>query len=159
MPGILAQFPDLTGLLNSHVLLAGGLRSVADPLPLDPTTLTRNLAAGLDALDGSVPTDPQALIAPMQAALASLGGAFPKDLPAFRELSDGISRALPIIEPAREILASGGGLRDLREVVFEKAGNPDVFINGLLAELPKFIPADAIEVLKTFIDTIRDFEA
>src|SRR5262245_4568681 len=147
MPGILSQFPDLTGLLNSRSLLVDGLRNASAPIPLDPSSLTGNVTAGLDALGNVVPSDPQALIAPLKAALASLAAVFPQQqLPDLGDLSNGLSRALTIIEPAREILTSEGGFRDLKEIVFQQAGDPIEFVNGIVAEFAKVIPADAVEV-------------
>jgi hypothetical protein len=158
--GILTQLPDLTEVLNKRGVLVASFRAVTEQLPMDPGSLTSNLTDGLEELGDAIPTNPQALTGALQSSLGSLADLFPKDkLPALQDLSNGLSQALSIVAPAREILASGNGLRDLREVIFEKAGDPNAFISNLLAELSKFIPADAVEVLQNFISTLKDFEA
>ena len=130
------------------------------PYLLDPSRLTGNLTAGLNALGKAVPSNPQDFVGPLQTALTSLAGAFPKEqIPALRDITNGISQALAIVAPARDILASGSGLRDLQEIVFENAGDPNAFLSGVIAEITKAIPADSVEILKTFLSTLRDFEA
>ena len=160
MPGILEQFPDLTGVLNGRSSLVDGLRGVTGAIPLDPSSLTGSLTAGINALGNAIPSDPQDFVAPLQAALTSLAGTFPKEqFPALRDITSGISQALAVVAPARDILASGNGLRDLQDIVFENAGDPNAFLNSLIAEITKAIPADSVEILKTFLSTLRDFEA
>jgi hypothetical protein len=160
MAGILTQLPDLTEVLNNRAALLARLRGVTDPLPIDPATLTANLTEGLGALRAAVPSDPQALVAPLQTAFAALQQSFPSgQLGAVQELAAGLSQGFTVIEPAREVLASGDGLRDLREVIFEKAGDPSVMVGRLLQEVTRLIPGDSVEVLQTFVTTLREFEA
>ena len=160
MAGILEQFPDLTAVLNGRSSLVDSLRGVSGAVPLDPSSLTGNLTAGITALGSAIPSNPQDFVAPLQAALTSLAGAFPKEqFPALGTITNGMSQALAVVAPARDILASGGGLRDLQEIVFENAGDPNAFLGGVIAEITKAIPADSVEILKTFISTLRDFEA
>lgn len=158
--GILNQFPDLTEVLNDRGALVNGLRRVTDPLPIDPGTLTVDLTEGLAQLKDAIPSDPQAFIAPLLTAFGSLAALISTEKPpALKDLADGLARTLAIVAPAREILIGENGLRDLREIVFEKAGNPDALINALLAELTRLIPAESVEVLKNFVATLKDFEA
>ena len=101
MAGILTQFPDLTEVLNNRGALLERLRGVSDPVPIDPATLTANLAEGLDVLRTAVPSDPQTLVAPLQTAIAALQQVFPKGpLGPVHELAGGLSRAFAVIEPA-----------------------------------------------------------
>jgi phage shock protein A len=158
--GILSQFPDLTQVLDVQVDVSAKFSTATTPLE-HPETLTQTLSNGISAVRTVIPADLTTLGKPIAASIASLSGTLETPtIPALQTFESGLADIQSLLAPAKAaFLAEDGHLLDLKSAVFARSGDPEQFINSLLAQFQTIIPLESIQLLQTFIATLQQFEA
>jgi phage-related protein len=157
MPATLA-LPDLSSLTDSRDGILGAVEQVVDVLPGDPAQLLSGLTDGTGSLE--VALDVGSLTGGVTDALGGLTSALPSgSLPELQELLTAVSGALGSLEPLKQALTHNGDLLDLKSLALQQTGDPTARITEALGHLTNVIPADAIQTLETFIETLTGFES
>jgi hypothetical protein len=158
--GILSQLPSLTSVLEAQETLTNRFSTLTATLPDDTGSLISPLTTGLGSLAEAIPDEPAVLLVPLETDfnqfLEQLSTA---QIPAIQTFQAQFTEVFEILAPLQDVLASTDGLRDLRDVVFEQAGDPIALVNSLIAEFNALIPTESLEVLQTFVSTLQAFEA
>ncbi|ASC72318.1 hypothetical protein XM38_032750 [Halomicronema hongdechloris C2206] len=158
--GILSQLPSLTSAIDAQETLTNGFSTLTATLPDDTSSLIAPLTTGLGSLAEAIPDEPAALVAPLETSFDQfLEQLSAGQIPAIQTFQAQFTEVFDILAPLQDVLASADGLRDLRDVVFEQAGDPISLVNSLIAEFNTLIPTESLEVLQTFVNTLQTFEA
>jgi uncharacterized protein YukE len=159
MPATLA-LPDLSSLGSSRDGILGAVEQVAHALPSDPADLISALTGGAGSLDDALGLDPSTLAGGVTDALHGLTAALPTgSLPELQQLLGALSGALGGLDPLKQALTHDGDLLDLKSLALQQTGDPVSRITDALAPLTNIFPADAIQTLETFVETVTTFEA
>jgi hypothetical protein len=150
--------PDLSSLVDSRDGILGAVDQVVDALPADPKQLVSGLTGGTSSLKVALDVGP--LTGGATDALGGLTGALPSgSLPELQELLAAVSGALGGLEPLKQALTHDGDLLDLKSLALQQTGDPTARITEALGHLTNVIPADAIQTLETFVETLTGFES
>ena len=157
--GILSQLPGLSDAITARGDVRTVLESLVGELPVDPAMLTETITEAIDAVEDLASGDVGALAAPLETAVKALQEAFPEgNFDVITTFIDRFKEIVELLEPVREVLLSENGLKDIKEVVYDLAGDPAAFIQNILAQFTRFIPSEDIQLLESFANVLRNFE-
>ncbi len=154
------SLPDLSSLTGSRDGVLGAIQAIGSALPDDPSTLTAGLNGHSSSLQAALDLDVGSLTGGVTDALGGLTSAIPSgSLPELQQLLAAVAGALGTLDPFKQALSPDGDLLDLQSLALKQSGDPTARVTDLLGQLTDIIPADAIQTLETFVETVTAFEA